>query len=125
MGRPFATELTHIVDTLSWTRTLDVSAITGFLDRSAGRPLITIGAGGSLTAAEMARLLYEARGGVGVTHTPLGFLQNGSDLHEAHVLIFTAGGSNRDVLGAFRNAVEREAKAIHVVCGSENSAIEG
>ncbi|MGA2658579.1 MAG: hypothetical protein ABSH34_13835 [Verrucomicrobiota bacterium] len=125
MGRPFATELAHVAETLTWAERFDISPVANFFDRADGKPLITIGAGGSFTAAEMARLLFESRGGFGFAHTPLSFLQNCSDLHEASVLIFTAGGSNRDVLAAFQAAVEREPKSIHVVCGSSHSKIEG
>jgi hypothetical protein len=123
MGKPFAAELTHIVDTLAWVQALDISPAADFFARANGSPLVTIGAGGSFTTAEMARLLFEARGGVGIVHTPLSFLQNRSNLQDTNILLFTASGNNRDVLAIFDAAVEREAKAIFVVCGSARSKI--
>jgi len=123
MGKPFAIELTHIANTLAWVEKVDVSAAADFFAQANGGPLITIGAGGSFTTAEMARLLFESRGGFAFSHTPLSFLQNQSSLHDTNVLLYTAGGNNRDVLAIFNAAVEREAKRIFVVCGSVRSKI--
>ncbi len=123
MGKPFAIELSHIQDTLRWVQGLDVSPLAEFLSQANSSPLITIGAGGSFTAAELARLMFESRGGIGITHTPLSFLQSDSDLRNTHIVLFTAGGNNRDVLAAFHAAVAREAKAVLVVCAAIRSKI--
>jgi hypothetical protein len=123
MGKPFAAELTRVVDTLAWVQALDISQAADFFARANGSPLVTIGAGGSFTTAEMARLLFESRGGIGIVHTPLSFLQNRSNLRDMNILLFTASGNNRDVLAIFDAAVEREAKTIFVVCGSARSKI--
>jgi fructoselysine-6-P-deglycase FrlB-like protein len=125
MGKPFATELAHIADTLNWAQALDVSLVADFLGKAEGSPLVMIGAGGSFTTVEMARLLFESRGGFGIAHTPLSFLQNKSDLRQSQVILWTAGGNNRDALAAFQAAVEREARSILVVCGATRSKIEG
>ncbi|HZR79011.1 MAG TPA: hypothetical protein VFA58_07360 [Chthoniobacterales bacterium] len=123
MGRPFATELNQISKTLDWVEKSDVSELSSFLAHARGTPLFTIGAGGSFTSAEMARLLFESRGGIGVSHTPLTFLQSTSDLRNANILIFTAAGNNRDVIATFNAAMEREANEICVICGAAQSKI--
>ena len=124
MGKPFAAELAYISRTLEWVEEVDVSRLSSFLAHAEGSPLITIGAGGSFTSAEMARLLFENHGGIGISHTPLSFLQNSSDLRSSNILLFTAAGNNRDVLATFNAAMEREVNAVFVVCGAANSKIE-
>lgn len=124
MGKPFATELARLVETLDWVQSLDISTIEDFFFKAAGCPLVAIGAGGSFTAAEMSRLLFESRGEVAVAHTPLSFLQSRSNLRGANILLFTAGGNNRDVLACYDAAVKREANAILVVCGMPGSKLE-
>lgn len=124
MGKPFASELTKIADTLEWVGELDVSPIADFFANAMGSPLIAIGAGGSYTAAEFSRLLFESWGGIAITHTPLSFLESGTDLRQTNLVLFTAGGNNRDVLACFQAMADREAKSILVVCGTKGSKIE-
>jgi hydroxymethylpyrimidine pyrophosphatase-like HAD family hydrolase len=124
MGRPFAAELLRISRTIDWIDKVDVSELSTFFSHAQGTPLITIGAGGSFTSAEMARLLFETHGGIAISHTPLSFLQNNSDLRNANVLLFTAAGNNRDIIAAYNAALEREANEIFVVCGATKSRIQ-
>jgi len=124
MGKPFDTELQRVPDTVAWADSLDISIVAQFFCAAVGSPLITIGAGGSFTAAEMGRLVFESLGGFAVSHTPLSFLQNRSDLRAAYVLIITAAGNNKDVLAAVDAAVKREAKQILIICGASKSKVQ-
>ena len=124
MGKPFADELARLPETIDWMRELDITAVLEFVDRAEGSTLVSIGAGGSATAAEFARLLYESRGGFCVAHTPLSFIECRSDLRDTCILLFTAAGNNRDVLACFDAAVRREAKSVLVICGAAGSKIE-
>lgn len=124
MGKPFTSELTKLADTLEWVGELDVSPLVEFFANAIGKPLIAIGAGGSYTAAEFSRLLFESHGGVAITHTPLSFLESGIDLRQVSVVLFTAGGNNRDVVACFQAMTDREAANILVVCGAHGSKIE-
>jgi len=123
MGKPFASELLKIPDTLAWANQVDVNPLTEFFLQCQYAPLVSIGTGGSFTAAELLRLLFEARGGIAISHTPLSFLQSNADLRGANLVLFTAGGNNKDVLEAWRVAVEREVRRILVICGSPTSKI--
>lgn len=123
MGKPFATELERIPETLAWAASYEIGALAEAFSRMRGEKVITIGAGGSFTVAELVRLSCEARGDIAQAHTPLSFLQCQTDLRGCHVVLFTASGNNRDTLAAYRAAVEREAKHVLVLCGSQESKV--
>jgi len=123
MGKPFANELQKIPETIAWATQAEVGPLTEFFLQCQNAPLICIGTGGSFTAAEFVRLLFEERGGIAVCHTPLSFLQSNTNFRNTNVVLFTAGGNNRDVLAVWRFATEREVRKILVVCGSPTSKI--
>ena len=112
MGKPFSNELKQLPASLIWAAELDVAPLIDFFAQARGYPLIAIGAGGSFSTAELARLLHEARGGIAITHTPLSFLQSKADIRNAYVVIFTASGNNRDVLATYEGAAQREVKGL-------------
>jgi len=124
MGKPFTSELTRLPATLRWASDFDVTGFQRFIAQAHGHPLLVIGAGGSFTVAEFARLLHEAKGNSAVAHTPLGFLQSESDMRQAYVVIFTASGGNRDILAVYDAAAAREPRGILIVCGKRNSKVE-
>lgn len=123
MGKPFSKELSKLPETIAWANALDISPIQNFFSGAVGRTLITIGAGGSFTNAELARMLFEANGGLAISHTPQSFIQNSSYLRDSDVLIYTASGNNKDIIGVFNSAVRREARNVFVICGSSRSKI--
>lgn len=124
MGKPFSNELLRLPTTLTWAANADVGEFGDFVAHAHGHLLIIVGAGGSFTVAEFARLLHETRGNTAVAHTPLSFLQSDAELRQAYVLIFTASGGNRDVLATYKAAVEREPLGVLVACGRKNSKVE-
>jgi len=124
MGKPFAKELELLPASLAWGNELALEPFTKFVNQARGRLLVAIGAGGSYTAAELMRLLHEARGGAALAYTPLSFLQAATDLRQAFVAIFTASGNNRDVLASFEVAAAREPLGILIICGKPGSKVE-
>lgn len=124
MGKPFSSELTRLPDSLTWAADLDVSDLASFIGKAHGHLLVVIGAGGSFTVAEFARLLHEERGDVAIAHTPLSFLQSATELRDSFVLIFTASGNNRDILATYEAATRREPKGILIICGKKGSKVE-
>ncbi|ACB73841.1 sucrose-6F-phosphate phosphohydrolase [Opitutus terrae] len=124
MGKSFSRELLQVPSTFDWASQVNADSLSSFFAEAKGRPLVIVGAGGSFTAAELARLLHERRGAFAVAHTPLSFLESKTDLRGAHVLIFTAGGSNPDVVATYDAAAAREPLGIFVVCARRKSKIE-
>jgi hypothetical protein len=124
MGKSFHTELTKLSASLAWAAQADITSLAEFFERARGHLLVTVGAGGSFTTAELLRLLHESRGSAAVAHTPLSFLQSATNLQQAYVVIYTASGNNRDVLATYEVAAAREPLGILIVCGRPGSKIE-
>jgi hydroxymethylpyrimidine pyrophosphatase-like HAD family hydrolase len=123
MGKPFASEISALPDTIEYCDTIDVRLLENALRLSAQGIYIAIGAGGSYTAAEFSRLLIEERGSICVCHTPQSFIESDTFIGRIHILIFTASGNNADILSAYREAMLREAKSITIICASTKSKI--
>lgn len=123
MGKPFANELLSVPATIAWAREYEIEAIRRFFDKARGQALYAVGVGGSFTAAKFAALLHSRRCGFAVAQTTLEFCTANADMRDAHVVLFTGGGSNRDILGAFDCAVANEARSVLVVCASIASPI--
>ena len=123
MGKPFKNELEALPDTYRWARQLSFSNLEGLLG-PAGLPLYVIGSGGSLSAAHLIADLYETTAGVPArVETPLGLARALRSLRAFKVLILSAGGSNRDILGACRQAIQSEPRHLSVVCATTGSPL--
>lgn len=111
MGKPFANELKLLPASFKWAASLAIAPLQNFIAQAQGNLLVAIGAGGSFTTVELARLLHEQRGGTALAHTPLSFIQSKTDLRNAYVVIFTASGNNRDVLATYEAASSASPRA--------------
>lgn len=124
MGRAYAEELRLIPRSFDFASRLDVSGYHQSLQRCAGKPLITVGSGGSFSAAELAAGLHCTYGGsVGYATTPLNLTAQLGSLRNSSVLVFTASGSNPDVVGSTLRIVENEPNHLVVVCGRIGSPL--
>ena len=123
VGKPFANELSRLSAPIDWACQHDIESIRRFFDKAQGQPLYAVGVGGSFTAARFAALLHSRRSGFAVAQTTLEFCTGQTNLREAHVVLFTGGGSNRDILSAFNCAIANEARSVFVVCASVESPI--
>ena len=115
MGRSYVRELATLAETYASAQVLDISSLTEVVQTVRTRPLVVVGSGGSLTAANFVARLHETG-----THlsarvlTPLEFLQN-PVLHDSGVLLLSASGSNPDILAAAHHAVRSEAVTLAAV----------
>lgn len=85
----------------------DLTPLRRFLLSNPGEPLIATGSGGAETAADLAALLYGARGGVGTAMSPY-TMNSLSDqaLKTSKMLVLSAGGHNNDAVFAARRGLE-------------------
>jgi hypothetical protein len=124
LGKPYQSELELLESTYAAAISLDISSIVNVLGDVRPYPLITVGSGGSYTAAHYAALLHERYcGTVARPATPLDaatLALRGTDLA---VMLLTAGGSNPDVVGVFRHLAEAEPVKFTVVCGTRGSPL--
>jgi fructoselysine-6-P-deglycase FrlB-like protein/trehalose-6-phosphatase len=122
MGRPYAAELLELDATYEWAVAAPVSELARSIAQAIHFPLITVGSGGSLTAAHFATLLHtRLTGQASQTTTPYDLVTATQQLGGSSVLICSAGGSNPDVVTAaevFIRRVPRQLIAITTKSGS-------
>ena len=119
MGKKYASELHSMADTYAWARKTRAPALEEFARRSANVPLIAVGNGGSVTAAEFASLVHPA---VSRTMTTEAFLEC-SVPRDCAVLLVSAGGRNHDILAAYGKAVKSKPKVLGIVCADSESRL--
>jgi hypothetical protein len=109
--------------TYDWALRFPVDALTASLRRSR-QPLLAVGSGGSFTTANLAASLHVRQYCLpAVPSTPLESVRSELDLRETAVLLFTAGGKNPDILGAFDHLVRREPRRLTVLCATTESKL--
>lgn len=123
MGKPYSSELQKIESIGQWTDEAEIESLIRFVGRASQQPLITIGSGGSLTAAAFASLLHEDFGQLSIRYTPLEFVRTTRLMPEVSILLLTAGGRNPDILQAFRHSAESEAAQVLALCTRTGSSI--
>lgn len=123
MGRPYRTELEKIPDSVEWAFAEDVSRLATTLDSLGAHQLLTVGSGGSFTAAAFAAMLHESYfGKLAKAITPLEAAV-GSPATDAAALLLSARGSNTDILDAFRQLSYKGHPKIAVVCARLESPL--
>lgn len=124
MGKPYESEIRALPDSYSWALSADTSSYSKALQRIIDRPLLTVGSGGSLTAAHIIADLHERyTGEIAKAVTPLGIVGADRRLDRTGVLFVSAGGSNPDVVDAFKLVAKQEPHAILVLSGREESIL--
>lgn len=123
MGKNFRKELEEIPNTYATVLREDVSAITNFLDRTVGTPILLIGSGGSFSVAMAAEYLLRRAGLFCKAITPLELPQYKNQLLEVSAILLTAGGRNPDTQNTYQYLSEMEIQAILTLCMSKNAPI--
>lgn len=123
MARPFKSEMTELLGTLEWVGSADLSEVVAGLARARYEPIVAVGSGGSLSAAEhLARLHRTFQRRLSVAMTPYQFRSEPTPA-DAHCWIFSAGGSNVDVLAAVSAATRAEAASLNAVTVRSRSTL--
>ena len=123
MGKPYESELRQFTQTYQWALGTQIAEICSFIDTVRDLPLVTVGSGGSVTAAHMATLLHQEKGPPSKAVTPLELATLGQSIRDAGVLILSAGGSNADILSAFRFAALSEPRQVMALCMKRQSPL--
>jgi len=125
LGRPFQTEITNIPTTVEWAleQTLDPS-LEAMVSNLAAFPLLVVGSGGSLSGAHFVARVHEATTGrAAKAVSPLEFFYSSVNPATHAVLFLTASGNNKDIVGSFEAAMQREFGAVGIVCAQNGSKI--
>lgn len=109
MGKPYKTELSALPQTFEAALETEIRPLVDAVASSANRPLIAVGSGGSLSAAQFAVTLHQRFGGqFAKALTPLEIMNLEGDFGGVSCILTSAGGSNTDILSAFKHLVARE-----------------
>jgi hydroxymethylpyrimidine pyrophosphatase-like HAD family hydrolase/fructoselysine-6-P-deglycase FrlB-like protein len=123
LGKPYWSELKLLPETFAWAKTADISEFAGAIKSASRFPLLSIGSGGSFSAAALAAWFHEQLlGHLALAATPLQAAKL-STLRNCAALIFSAGGKNPDVLGVFKALLKREPQAFGVLCLARRSKL--
>lgn len=123
MGRNYFQDIEQIEDTYDWAMNLPIERVQEFIEASITQPLIACGSGGSLTAAHLAVLLHQECGQISKAVSPYDILTTNSVTRESSVMVFSAGGRNKDILSAFGSVVYQEPRNLIALCLRNNTPL--
>jgi hypothetical protein len=111
-----AEKLDALPETIRSARSADIEEIAAALRSGLGRIVHAVGSGGSAVAAEYLALCRRTlQAPPTLVQTPLQFVMEDGDLTQSEVWLFSAGGSNPDILAAFDAARARNAQHIRIL----------
>lgn len=126
MGKPFEKDLLMISNTVRWAFTEDISILRNTISALTAYPLFIVGSGGSLSGAHFVAQVHEqVTGKMAKPVSPLEFTYSRTNPAFHAVLFLTAGGENKDIIGAFERAIQSEFAAIGIICAQQGSKISG
>jgi hypothetical protein len=124
VGKPYRSEVAALPATYLWAHSFPVAQLAEGVQAVGQSPLICVGSGGSLTTAHLAALLHtESTGQLAKPMTPLEVACSDMGLRELAILLVSAGGSNPDIIGAFKRIVIREPKHMVILCARAGSPL--
>jgi len=123
VGKPYSIEMKALPQTFAWAKSSDISTFKRAVSTFATMPLVTIGSGGSHTAAALGAFFHERyTRQVALSTTPLQAAKMES-LRNCGALIFSAGGRNPDALGVFKSVLKWEPRALAILCLEKSSPL--
>jgi len=123
MGKPYFAEISRLIDTFRWSVAFDITTLQKAIASTSTLPLLAIGSGGSLSAAQLLIGLHRYRTGrISTIATPLEIKTELLDSNTA-VWLLSAGGRNIDIRTGFSTLVQQEPKQFGVICGQSKSPL--
>jgi hydroxymethylpyrimidine pyrophosphatase-like HAD family hydrolase len=122
MGKPYSAELAKLAETYKWAASQNNALLMDAVRAAGHLPLLAVGSGGSLTAAEvMASCHQRTFHSLGRAVTPLELVSALPANREVSVWFFSAGGGNVDIRRAFKHALLSEPRQVAAVVGRHGS----
>ncbi len=123
MGKPFATEICAISETLEFSRTVEVSVLKQHVLNNLNNPFLIVGSGGSFAVATTCAMVINHLGGVAQAITPYELMEFSCGLKRINVVFFSAGGGNTDIINAYVFCKQMESNSSFIICLTENSKL--
>lgn len=116
MGKDFERELRNLDLIYQGALAGDIRVLTGFLQKYIHLPFLSVGSGGSLSVAHIFEYLCAKSGGIAKSLTPMELTLFSKQIRETAVLLFTAGGRNKDSIHAYQYLSESEPEGLLTCC---------
>lgn len=123
LGKPYLTELKQLDSTYDWALNAPIDDLKAFVKDSSDLPLLSVGSGGSLTAAAFTSLLHQENGKISQYVTPLELVSTSHPVYDDAVLMFSAGGRNADITTALETVARNEPQQLMVICATKGSKL--
>lgn len=124
MGKRYAQELSELQETLSWSSQVDVTDLANLIGTSYHYPLISVGSGGSYSAAELHVSLHQqAFRSVANACTPMELTTALPFDGNASVWFMSASGNNIDIRRGFKHTALLEPRNVTALVGRGESKL--
>lgn len=124
MGKQYARELTELQDTLLWSSQTDIASLANVIRSSYHYPMISVGSGGSYSAAELHVSLHQqAFHSVASACTPMELTTALPFDGYASVWFMSASGNNIDIRRGFKHTALSEPRNIISLVGRLDSKL--
>lgn len=124
MGKDFERELQNLDLIYQGALAGDIGVLTGFLQKYIHLPFFSVGSGGSLSVAHIFEYLCAKSGGIAKSLTPMELTIFCKQIRETAVLLFTAGGRNKDSIYAYQYLSELEPEGLLTCCMCASAPIK-
>jgi len=126
MGKPFEKELEKLQSTYEWAQNQNLEQIVNVIRASYYLPLLSVGSGGSFSAAELHATLHRKFfQSISFAVTPIELISALPCNGKAAVWFMSASGNNIDIRRAFKHAALSEPRTICALIGRGNSKLAG
>lgn len=116
MGKDFERELQNLDLIYQGAFAGKIEVLTDFLQKYIHLPFLGVGSGGSLSVAHIFEYLCAKSGGIAKSLTPIELTLFSKQMREMAVLLFTAGGRNKDSIHAYQYLSELEPEGLLTCC---------
>lgn len=123
MRKPYEKELSNLNKTYQWALQQEVDNLKSYIDNFKDFPLLIVGYGESLAAANVITLLHQNKGIVSKAITPLEIYSSKRIIKNSNVLFLSASGQNHDILTSFDLVATSEPKNLLAICMQSNSPL--
>jgi hydroxymethylpyrimidine pyrophosphatase-like HAD family hydrolase len=124
VGKDYKQEILQLPATYEWALRESNTLLSSFMQDIANSSLLSVGSGGSFTAATFSAYLHTlATGQLAKAHTPLDIVTSSLEFQQMAALILTASGKNPDILAAFDALSIRGTQSIGVVKTRSNGPL--
>jgi hydroxymethylpyrimidine pyrophosphatase-like HAD family hydrolase len=121
MGKKYVEEIEYIPSAIDWALNQNVEQLTRSLINLSSRSLLSIGSGGSTTAAAFMAMLHENNNGhLSKSCTPGHLLTIQRPLQDAGAVLISAEGKNMDILAAADHLAFLEVPSVALVLRSDS-----